>query len=125
MRQQEPQTNGTADISCVMTADLTPEECDGVKLKDTEYDGFDWVKPEDIAGNVGRSYHPALRWVAQSLVARDHFFAMQDAIARGAGDAEVAAAARAYAEVAAPDVAALGFSDKPLRAGGRVGDDAA
>ena len=125
MRQQQPQENGTADISCVMTTDLTPEQCDGVVLSESEYNGFDWVHPKDIAANNGRTYHPALRWVANALVARESFLELQDAISRGASDAEIAEAARKYAPLANPDVSTLGFDGKPLLAGGRVGDDAA
>jgi len=43
MREQEPKTNGTCDISVVVTMELTEEEVKQIKADGKEYEAHDWV----------------------------------------------------------------------------------
>ena len=91
-RQQAPQANGTADISTVHTLRLTAEEAAAVKLDEREYRDSRWIATTEVI--EGEGFHPALRQAARDLLAQRAFRALQAAVAVGADDAAVAAAAR-------------------------------
>lgn len=58
-RKQPPADNGTADVSVVYLAQVTPEERASVTLDAAEHAAARWVAPEAVA--AGNEYHPALR----------------------------------------------------------------
>lgn len=95
MREQAPQDHGTADINVVLTAQLSDEEKASVKMDIKEYSGSKWVSHDELHAGY---YHPALKYSSRSLIAHHALARMRNAVASGAGDAEIAAAAREYAK---------------------------
>lgn len=59
MRQQAPQTNGTADISVVLVIECTAEEIAKFKIDNQEYEMHEWVDRNAVIEDVSK--HIALR----------------------------------------------------------------
>ena len=59
MREQDPKTNGCADISVVMAIEVTKKEIDSFKFDSQEYEQHAWVEPQQIIQDGTK--HPALR----------------------------------------------------------------
>lgn len=93
-RKQEPEDNGTADISVVFVARVTPSERAAVTVDSREHRAVKWVAPEEVLG--GEHYHPALRRGVQHMLLQEAYRKLEAAVAARAGDAKVAAAAAAY-----------------------------
>lgn len=60
MREQAPQGNGTADISSVLTIQLTDSECANFKMDAKEYGENKWISPNEVLEEIN-DYHPALK----------------------------------------------------------------
>lgn len=99
MREQAPQDHGTADINVVLTAQLSDDEKARMKLDEKEYSSVRWVTHAELQAG---DYHPALKYSARNLAGHRALASLRDAISRGGGDAEIAAAAREYAVCAEP-----------------------
>lgn len=59
MREQEPQTNGCADISVIMAIEVTPQEIATFKMDNQEYETHDWFEVMQVVNDETK--HPALR----------------------------------------------------------------
>jgi len=66
-REQPPIQNGTADISIVLTVELTKEEIQRFRVDETEYSEFVWIEPHLIVSDA--KFHPALRKATQDYLA--------------------------------------------------------
>ena len=77
MRQQEPQTNGTADISTVFELALTTDESKGLKFDENEYRDAQWLRPGDILSSC--DFHPALQQAVRDLLTRRAFLDLRNA----------------------------------------------
>lgn len=65
-REQSPQDHGCADISVVMSIQLTPTELSGFKSDNVEYEDHAWVECMEIVNDASK--HPALRRSAADLM---------------------------------------------------------
>ena len=65
-RQQEPQNHGTADISTIMSVEVSDDEASAFKHDTDEYDGYEWIAPSKMVDR--ESLHPALRTAASALI---------------------------------------------------------
>lgn len=73
MRQQEPATNGTADISTVLELRLTKEEADSINFDcfaKSEYRDAKWIKPQQI---LDGEFNPALQQAVRDLLTKHAF----------------------------------------------------
>jgi len=69
-RQQTPQDRGLADVSLVLTVEISKKERDQIRLDystDLEYHGHEWVQPHTLRDDATK--HPALRRAAADLIA--------------------------------------------------------
>ena len=66
MREQEPKTNGCADISVVMAIEGTKKEIESFKFDNQEYDQHSWLDAEDIVQDETK--HPALRRSVEDFI---------------------------------------------------------
>jgi len=74
-REQQPQSNGTADISIVVHLTLTKEEFQSMK---TDYKYSKWKTAEDILKGDDYDYHPALRRGCADLIRLQKFQQLND-----------------------------------------------
>jgi hypothetical protein len=95
-RAQEPTENGTADISVVMSVEITQEEQAGIKLDEREYDEFQWIEParivserssEPTAYEGGFRFHPALRQSVSDWLALREWGSLAESAADDRSDA--------------------------------------
>lgn len=84
-REQLPQTNGTADISVVVTLALTAAE--KARIVPDEFEQRAWVTPQEILD--GPDYHPALKRSCQDYVKLQRFREL-DQLLLGKGEKEAA-----------------------------------
>lgn len=76
LREQEPQNNGTADISCVLCIALTKEEVEKMVPNKQEYEGHKWVNVNDF---LKEEFHPALKQSVKDYVQNQEFKKLQKA----------------------------------------------
>ena len=85
-REQEPKDHGTADISSVLTLELTDAEVAGLKLDSKEYAEHDWFEPQAVVDD--EKYHPALRQSVADLIALRRWNELKAVVRSGGSDAE-------------------------------------
>jgi len=91
MRNQPPMDHGTADISIVHTAVLTPEEAAIVKLDTAEYSSSQWILPEDL---LAGDYHPALKQATRDLLSLQCWEHLHAAIKSNVDDGQISQLAK-------------------------------
>ncbi|GAB5355902.1 hypothetical protein AAMO2058_000244800 [Amorphochlora amoebiformis] len=94
MRQQKPNSNGTADISTVHALTLTEQEfksCDLNLFEKKEYSEVKWTKIEDI---LNGNYNPSLRQFVHDLCSMRKYHHLCGLVKNSADDKTVAKAAR-------------------------------
>eukprot|EP00756_Hemistasia_phaeocysticola_P025609 Hpha_TRINITY_DN16015_c1_g1::TRINITY_DN16015_c1_g1_i1::g.117058::m.117058 len=102
-RKQEPAGNGTADLAVVGVVHLTPAEIEQLEsrkpmpLCPDEYSEVAWRHLTEVASDP--VFHPALRCAAGHALRGPLFGKLKELVQAGAGDADIAAAARAVFSV--------------------------
>eukprot|EP01112_Ceratiomyxa_fruticulosa_P007446 TRINITY_DN1933_c0_g1_i2.p1 TRINITY_DN1933_c0_g1~~TRINITY_DN1933_c0_g1_i2.p1 ORF type:complete len:144 (-),score=16.50 TRINITY_DN1933_c0_g1_i2:122-553(-) len=75
MRKQLPEENGTSDLVCMMSVELTKEEAESIKeLDKNEYSSHRWVHPQNVVlgkwdDETPQDFHPALKKGCLNLLA--------------------------------------------------------
>eukprot|EP00924_Labyrinthula_sp_SR-Ha-C_P009024 augustus_masked-scaffold_2-processed-gene-10.6-mRNA-1 protein AED:0.01 eAED:0.02 QI:0/-1/0/1/-1/1/1/0/213 len=73
-REQQPQENGTADISVVVRVVLNSEEVEIINKKrfdEKEYEKVEWVLVNDV---LEGEYHPALKQCCKDFLQKEDFY---------------------------------------------------
>ena len=93
MRVQEPRHHGTADIAVLTTLELTEEEKATVDSGHGEEGERRWMTAADI---LAGDFHPAVKRGIRDWTAWRAYAELDEAVATGAGEQQVAAAAQDY-----------------------------